>query len=611
MPLLGLLLLVAGLCLSPMAETDLFFRLKVGDEILRAGALPRRNLFSFTFPDHPDLDPAWLFDVAAAGLYRLGGFPAVVLGKTALVVAIFAAAYGVCRRRGAAPAAAALALAAAAFVMRERLVERPHLFTLAGEVAVLAALAAPRRLWLLVPATALWANLHAGAFLGPLLLVLAFAGALLDTRGQQRQWRLPLLAAGCFAALLCTPVGPGLFRYLAFHRDIFAIHPVDEFRPSSWVSDAPLVLFALFTAGLALWARPRWRELLPVIGLGALAARNARFGADFALLAAPLVAVALTERASSLISRRRAGAVAGALLVALALVPRLTTHQRLAIGLDTEALPLEALRFVDDNGLRERMYNDFEIGAYLLWEGYPRHRVFVDPRLPAYPLSFHRLLGDPHLDRATWDAALDGFGVTSALVAYAGINHRISWWDPARWALVYRAHDARVFVRRLPRWRALIAAHEIPATFGFSVAEGATTVPLEAPPPGSPVPACEWQRRLGDLLFELGGQERALPAYQRALETPGCLGRAEEAEAAAWVGAVLLARDPRGALVLLDRALADQGAADLATLTNRALALEALGRRSEAAAAWSLVADRARGTPLGVRAAARARVLPR
>ena len=68
------------------------------------------------------------------------------------------------------------------------------------------------------------------------------------------------------------------------------------------------------------------------------------------------------------------------------------------ISLDTRELPLSAIAYVDANGLRDRMYNDFEIGSYLLFEpsgGYPRHRVFVDPRLPAYPAEFHRLLGRP------------------------------------------------------------------------------------------------------------------------------------------------------------------------------------------------------------------------
>jgi tetratricopeptide (TPR) repeat protein len=627
MPLLGLLLFVAGLCLVPMAESDLFFHLKVGDEILRTGAIPHRNLFSFTFPDQPDPDPAWLFDVAVSALYRLGGFPAVVVGKTIVVVAVFAGAYLVCRRRGASTVAAAVALSAAALVMRERLVERPHLFSLAGEVAVLAALTGARRAWL-VPATALWANLHAGAFVGPALLFAAVVGSAIDSRGRSERnprtgsappamgyggpsppapdalidRRTLATAAACALALLATPVGTGIFRYLAFHADIFKVHPVDEFRPISWTSDAPLIAFAVVTGALAVLVRPRWREALPALALAMLAARSARFGADFALVAAPLLATALSQRLPRL-DDRRIGAIAGTALVALAIAPRALARQRPRLDLDTTEIPLEAIAFAEANGLRERMYNDFELGAYLLWKDYPRYRVFVDPRLPAYPRAFHRLLGDPHLDRAAWDAALDGFGVSSALVGYAGINHRISWWDPDRWALLYRAHDARVFVRRLPRWRDLIATHEIPATFAFTVEEGARTIPLEAPPAGSPVAPCEWQRRLGDLLFELGGAARALPAYERALQTPGCLAIADERATAAWIGAELLERgQPAAALPFLDRA-----GDELTTLTNRALALERLGHHADAVVAWRQVADRARGTPLGDRAAARAR----
>jgi hypothetical protein len=539
LPPAGLLALVARLCLTPVTETDLFFRLRVGAEILTHHAIPRRNLFSFTYPDHPDLDPAWLFDVAVAVLHRMGGFPAIVVAKTVVVVGVFLAAYALCRRR-AGPVASALALAAAALVMRERLVERPHVFSLAGEVAVLWALEvaiAPLSLtlspppagrsqtiggrlayWSVVPITALWANLHAGAFLAP---VLVGAAAIAE-----RRRRLALLAAACAGALLLTPVGPGFFRYLFFHVGIFAVHPVDEFRPPTWTSDATLILYAAAIAAAVIVRRGSpLRAVLPAVALAVLAARSVRFGADFALVAAPILAAALTLPAIAWTE-----VACGVALAAAAILP----IRRLDLDLDRSALPLDALAFVERQGLRERMYNDFELGAYLLWEGHPRHRVFVDPRLPAYPLEFHRLLGRPVVPRAEWDAALERHGVTSALLTYAGINHRIGFWDPARWALVYRQHDARVFVRRLPQFRALIAALEIPATFSFTPEAGAETIVLDSPPPGSPVPPCEWQRRIGDLVFELddGNPTRALAAYHRALETPDCLA---DGGAAAWV----------------------------------------------------------------------------
>ena len=139
-PLIALLAFVAELSLRPMAETDLFFRIKAGQEILARHGLPGRNLFSFTFPDYPDVDAAWLFEVGAAALYARGGFPAVVIAKTAVLLAAFGLAFALCRRRGAGPAAAALALGAAAFAGRERFVERPHVFSLLGIVGLLFAI---------------------------------------------------------------------------------------------------------------------------------------------------------------------------------------------------------------------------------------------------------------------------------------------------------------------------------------------------------------------------------------------------------------------------------------------------------------------------------------
>jgi hypothetical protein len=633
---LALLAFVAGLALGPMAESDLFFRIEAGRQILARHALPGQNLYSFTYPDHPEVDTAWLFEVGAAALYASGGFPALVLAKTAVLVATFAGAFALARRRGGGLASSALALAAAAFAGRERFVERPHIFTLAGIVLVLAAAdalasddaltsrAEPGR----VVAAALggivlWANLHAGVFLAPALLALAAFGARLD--GSRGARRLAWLASGAALAALATPVGWGLVTYLRLHTLLPALHPVDEFRAASWISDAPLLSYGAAVAVAAVATRPwRWRVLLPAAALGLLALRSIRFGADFALLAAPLLAVALTRLAR----RARLGhgfvpaAAVSGLLLALAAGPRVAAARAgrpaFAVGLDERALPLDALRFVAENGLRERMYNDFELGSYLLFEGYPRYRVFVDPRLPAYPPELHALLGRADLSRGAWDEAMSRYGVDSALLADAGLNRRVAWWAPATWALVYRAHDARVFVRRLPRFAALIAAREIPATFSFTLEAGTITLPLEPRPATSPVADCEWRRRLGDLLFELDGEvsARARAAYAYALAAPtGCLATADERLLASWLGAFELGAGRAGtAVALLERALA-LGDLEITTRINRALALEREARSGAAAAAWDEVAARAADSTLAGKArvhaaAARGRLAP-
>jgi tetratricopeptide (TPR) repeat protein len=255
------------------------------------------------------------------------------------------------------------------------------------------------------------------------------------------------------------------------------------------------------------------------------------------------------------------------------------------------------------------MYNDFETGSYLLWQGFPRYRVFVDPRLPAYPSPFHELLGRMDMGREEWTAAMDNLGVTTALLDYAGINRRTSYWDPRQWALVFRAKDTRVFVRRLARWNNVIEKYEIPATFDFTVEGGTTTHAILAPPPLSPVSACEWQLRVGDLSFDLDNakSERATAAYRAALAFPaGCLPAEHERAAAAWIGSLDTA-DGRfaDALPLLDRALA-VAPDDTAVIAQCALALTGLGRASEAREQWKRVAFLAGDSELGRRAKAMA-----
>ncbi len=639
MVVFGLLVFVALACLGPMQESDLFFRLRSGEEFLRTGTLVHRNLFSFTYPEHPYLDPAWLFDTAAALVYRLGGFPAVVLAKTAVVVAVFAGAYRLVRRRGAGPVSAALVLAAAALAMHDRLVERPHIFSLAGEVAVLAVVPRLARRWtdllLIVGIIAAWANFHAGAFLGPALLAAAGVGVVLDAYAGRRpdlvRTSRPYLMAVLLgtAALLATPVGLGIFRYLGFHSHVFALHPVDEFRPPTWRSDPAGLIFAFASLStLALAALRRlsvpWRDLLPVLLVAGLAARHVRFGADFILVAALTLAPLLTPLARTIpalagftrLPPARPARLVALGLVTAALAPRISEAARQgrwpSLDVERSALPLAALDFATQHGLRRRMYNDFETGAYLLWDGYPHYRVFVDPRLPAYPREFHRLLGRFEVSREEWTAQMDRLGVESALIDYAGINRRAAWWDPEAWALLFRARDTRVFVRRLPRFRDLITRFEIPATFNFTVENGAIMVPLPDPPRTSPVSACEWQARLADLYFDLDRPhtERALAASRRALATPGCLAPAREAGMAAWLGSLDLASGrTEDALALLDRALAINPD-DTATLTNRALALESLGRGAQARLTWTRIARLAAGTALGTRAHERAGVSP-
>jgi hypothetical protein len=364
-----------------MAETDLFFHLKLGDLIVATRHIPFRNLFSFTYPDHPDPDLAWAFQVLVSLVHRAGGFGAIVVVKTLLVVAAVALVGRACRRRGLGALPTALALVVAVEAARPRLVERPHLITFVGLGALAWLLAgiedAPRRWWW-IPALALaWAQFHAGVFFCALVPALFAAGAALERT--PLPWRRVAAALVLtVAAMFATPAGTRLPHYLLWHTGLGATRIIDEFRHAdAWNDPWFFVLVALCLATAV--ARPRrWRQLLPAAATAWLAARSVRFVAEFALVAAPLLADGLDRllraHAPRLAASRAAALAVAASLVAVVAVERAVDPAPPRLAADV--VPFDAIAFVTRTDLRRRMFHDLDVGCYLAWEGWPRWQVF-------------------------------------------------------------------------------------------------------------------------------------------------------------------------------------------------------------------------------------------
>jgi tetratricopeptide (TPR) repeat protein len=125
----------------------------------------------------------------------------------------------------------------------------------------------------------------------------------------------------------------------------------------------------------------------------------------------------------------------------------------------------------------------------------------------------------------------------------------------------------------------LIARLEIPLTFDYARASGIEPRTLDVPPAASTLPPCEWQRRTGDALVELGDDRRAAEAYRAARAVPGCLGTPARAAAGLALGDVALRLGEPAAA-----AEAYAGVEDPRAHRNRGLALLALGRNDEALA---------------------------
>jgi hypothetical protein len=433
-----------------------------------------------------------------------------------------------------------------------------------------------RFLWLLLPGGLLWANANSCFFLAPTLLILYAIGARLD--GQQSYVRRALkLALAMTPLIFATPSGWHAVSYITNHFRMPYLRPLQEYRHAVWPLDGPyffLLAGILVCAALGLRRHAKkltpWRALLPCLALALLGGLRIRFVAEFAMLAGPVLAVGLTQLLPSW-QTRWPKVVAAVALVALTAAPRVAAvaegRRVFDIGLEADLVPFSAIGFAEKSGLRERMYSDLEVGSYLAWQGWPRYPVFQDPRINGYPESFHAVLRRADLTRAEWQAFLDGFGVTSALITYPDVNPRGALFDPELWALVYRASDGLVFARRplhsdLP---------ELPLGFTYSWADGLAVVPLSEPPVSSRESRCAWKRALGEYRREAGARESALADYEEAIGSNGESVCVEAARAAAGELALNLG-DAAKAARLLD------GLVDAVSRTNHGFALVGSGQ---------------------------------
>jgi hypothetical protein len=443
-------------------------------------------------------------------------------------------------------------------------------------------------LWLLVPLGLLWANANSCFFLAPSLLALYALGAWLD--GEMVAARRALLISLALVPLMfATPSGFRCLSYIANHFRMPTLRPLQEYRHAQWPLDGPyFFLLAGLVLAVLLPVLVRrlpplvpLRVLVPCLALGVLGGLRIRFVAEFSMLAGLALAVALTR----LVPQVRgvwSTAMAAVVLLGLTVTPRVASavagHRILDLDLEPDLVPLAAIDFVEKNGLRQRMYNDLEVGSYLTWRGWPQYQVFQDPRINGYPDAFHAILRRADLSRGEFQALLDQFGVRSALITYPTVNPRGALLDPALWALVYRAADGLVFVRRSEQ----STLPEIPLTFSYSTVEGLVVVPLATPPVEVKVSPCEWRRRLGDYHRSVDAVALARSEYQVASASEGEPSCRDQARASAGAEALQLG-DFFGAAELLDGAHAPVARA------NHGFALLGLGQAAPALADFETV----------------------
>lgn len=465
-----------------LADGDCGWHIRTGEYILDHGAAPRVDLFSFSKTGQAWYAWEWLSDVFFALLFRWAGLKAIVL-TAGIVIAVYATT--LLRRIFAQGPNVFIALIVCLWSIGSASIHflaRPHIFTLLFLVGSLWVIDEDRKhqtpwVWLLVPLTVLWTNMH-GGFLALILALGALtAGSVIENwlhtgPGWSAVRRYALLTGACIAASLVNPYGLQLHLHIAeYLRSDWIRNVVQEFQSPNFRSEnlmqfEILLFLGLFTAASCL-KRGRITECLWIAGFAHLSLASVRHVPIFVSVAAPLIAAELTPLWSAW-SGSQGKKSAAAIIDSLSrdLAPgfrRMSSWPVVAVVVlalageqmhwpqDFPALSFPTRMVAAHASLLQthRVFSYDQWGDYLIFKGYPRQRVFVDGRSDFYGQA----LGDDymHAIQARWDwrSVLEKYRIDAVLAPVDWPLNAVLKQDSG-WRLLADDGQAVLFLKEVP-----------------------------------------------------------------------------------------------------------------------------------------------------------------
>ena len=499
-----LLVLVALLGIRLITDGDLWWHLKTGEYFVQHRAFPDRDPFVYTAGNDRWIIRAWLTEVVFYLVYRAAGLSGLTLFKAAL----FTLAVGLLWRLGRAvrcpPPAAAVVLLLVALAARPRIVERPEVASfvfLAAALSLLVRGPSGRAAYLLVPLQVLWANVHSSFLLGLLLpwpfLADAATGRLWGAR-RERDGEAPPLRHLALAALLLfpasalTPEGTRLLLYPLHLARMPTIRQINEVQGLLTIlrryafahAEAEAIAYLALALGTlavcALQVRSRrspgpgtWVLTAGAVAMPLMVYRLLPYaGMILATVALKGLGELWRARPGEAVMGSRPGEAAriGAGVCALLLVLAAICVARdpwfhIGLGVTPRVFPEGAARFIVRTNARGPIFNSLDLGNYLLWSLFPRHRVFVHA-------AFWDSVSDDQLIArylaSAWDPAIFEGLVQEYRFDLLVLPNRPPQWPfvatDRRWALIYWDDVASVYARRDGVNAGLIASHELHAT---------------------------------------------------------------------------------------------------------------------------------------------------
>lgn len=386
-------------CLSFSTSTDfsqdLGRHLKLGEIIWQTKTIPSVNLFSYTNTTFPFINHHWLAEVIYFCLKSIFGLFSLQILKIVLI--LFAGWISI--KSGFAKGSRLVVLLTSLFLfplLLDRLDIRPELFGFLFFAFLLYILyfQEQKKLYYLVPLILLlWVNIHITFILGLGLVLLK---------------RKKILTIFTLLAAMINPQGISGVLYplniwknygytIVENQNLFflksvILNPLIQY----FLLSIPFIFVALFI----LFARKKYTLFIILLTFFILPFWQIRHMPFFVLAAIPTVSYAFSLVLFNLNTNRRFeqyGKITYGILILLCILFSTSFiiniyyqafDKSKLFGMGFDESQKQATDFVLKSKLKGRIFNNFDIGGYVIYRLFPTYKVFVDNRPEAYPEDF-------------------------------------------------------------------------------------------------------------------------------------------------------------------------------------------------------------------------------
>lgn len=393
---------------------DLGRHLTLGKIIWETKTIPHTNYFSYTYPEFPVLNHHWGSQVVFYLLHQAVNIEGLILVKVIILVFSYWLLVVFTVKR----ADYLFTIAAGILSMeifRERTEIRPEIFAYILYTLFLLILYKNREkgnkwIFILPLLSILWVNLHISFILAPAVFFIFIVDRFLN-----KKINYGYLLTGIFiiAALFINPFG---IKGLVYPLNIFnnyGYQIVENQTPFflEKVMNNPTILY-FKTAGLLflpviplLLVKKYFFEVGCVVLTGIMSATAVRHFPFFALSLIYPFALGLTVIKDKLINIFRTGKnnIQGMEIIFNFVLITVLTWEIYSLASNSYYLSKfsstrsgtgqvkgmrETVNFIEKNRIGGPVFNNFDIGSYLIYRLHPREKVFIDGRPEAYPAAF-------------------------------------------------------------------------------------------------------------------------------------------------------------------------------------------------------------------------------